>query len=47
MIFSSEPGIYIEGLSGFRHSDIVLITENGNETLTKYPKDLKNMIITI
>ncbi|SKC76121.1 M24 family metallopeptidase [Maledivibacter halophilus] len=47
MIFSSEPGIYIEGLSGFRHSDIVLITEEGNEVLTKYPKDLKNMIINI
>jgi Xaa-Pro dipeptidase len=47
MIFSSEPGIYIEGLSGFRHSDIVLITENGNETLTKYPKELKDIIIKI
>lgn len=47
MIFSSEPGIYIEGLSGFRHSDIVLITDNGGEVLTKYPKDLENMIVSI
>lgn len=47
MVFSSEPGIYIEGLSGFRHSDIVLITDNGGEVLTKYPKDLESMIVSI
>jgi len=47
MIFSSEPGIYIEGLSGFRHSDIVLITDKGSQVLTKYPKDLENMIVKI
>ncbi|MDF2520692.1 MAG: aminopeptidase family protein [Clostridia bacterium] len=47
MVFSSEPGIYIEGLSGFRHSDNILITEDGCEVLTKYPKDLESMIISI
>jgi len=47
MIFSSEPGIYIEGLSGFRHSDNILITEDGCEVLTKYPKDLESCIVQI
>jgi len=47
MIFSSEPGIYIEGLSGFRHSDTVLITEDGCEVLTKFPKDLEYCTINI
>lgn len=40
MILSCEPGIYIEGLAGFRHSDTVLVTESDPLILTKYPKDL-------
>lgn len=47
MIFSSEPGIYIEGFSGFRHSDIVWVTEKGPEILTKYPKNLESLIVEI
>lgn len=47
MVFSSEPGIYIEGLSGFRHSDTVVITEEGCEVLTKYPKDIDSMTIRV
>jgi Xaa-Pro dipeptidase len=47
MVFSSEPGIYIEGLAGFRHSDIVIITDSGCEVITKYPKDLESVIIKI
>lgn len=47
MVFSSEPGIYIDGFSGFRHSDIVVITEKGCEVLTQYPKDLESMIIDL
>lgn len=47
MIFSSEPGIYIEGLAGFRHSDTVLITKTGSEAITKFPKDLNNTVIPL
>ena len=39
--FSIEPGIYIKGEIGIRIEDLVIVTENGCEVLTKYPKDLQ------
>jgi len=47
MVLSSEPGIYEEGLSGFRHSDTVLVTEKEPEVLTKYSKELENLVIEV
>lgn len=44
MVFTVEPGIYVRGLGGFRHSDTVLVTENGMEMLTYYPRDFASMI---
>jgi Xaa-Pro dipeptidase len=46
MILSCEPGIYVPGFAGFRHSDTVLITEKGSEVITKYPRDLKSLTIS-
>ncbi len=40
MIFSIEPGIYIEGEFGVRIEDLVLVTKDGCEILNHYPKDL-------
>jgi Xaa-Pro dipeptidase len=37
MCFSDEPGIYIYGEIGVRHEDIIFITENGAENMTKWP----------
>jgi Xaa-Pro dipeptidase len=37
MIVSIEPGIYVEGVGGYRHSDTVLVTDSGYELLTKAP----------
>ena len=34
MLTSVEPGLYVNGIGGFRHSDTVLITEIGIEVLT-------------
>ncbi len=45
MVLSVEPGIYVPGLGGFRHSDTVLVTETGNERLTTYPRDLEALVI--
>lgn len=46
MVVSIEPGIYIEGVGGFRHSDTVLITKNGYDILTNCPDELKDLIFT-
>ena len=45
MVFTVEPGLYIPGLGGFRHSDTILVTEGGNERLTYYPRDLPSLTI--
>ena len=47
MIISIEPGIYIEGQGGFRHSDTVLITETGNVRLTRTPDTLSELTIPL
>ncbi|MDI6893980.1 MAG: Xaa-Pro peptidase family protein [Bacillota bacterium] len=44
MVFSVEPGIYVPGLGGFRHSDTVLVTDRGIEVLTYYPRDLESLV---
>ena len=44
-VFSIEPGIYIPGKAGYRHSDTILITESGVELITYYPRDLESLII--
>lgn len=45
MVFSVEPGIYVPGLGGYRHSDTVLVRENGIELLTKFPDNLEELTI--
>lgn len=47
MIISDEPGLYVPGYGGFRHSDTLVITETGNRRLTHYPRDLESSIIPI
>jgi len=45
MVFTVEPGLYAPELGGFRHSDTVLVTDDGIETLTYYPRDLESLTI--
>jgi Xaa-Pro dipeptidase len=47
MVLSVEPGIYVPGLGGFRHSDTVAITQDGIELMTRYPRDLDSLICGI
>jgi Xaa-Pro dipeptidase len=44
MVFTVEPGLYSPRLGGFRHSDTVLVTDDGTEILTYYPRDLASLI---
>jgi Xaa-Pro dipeptidase len=44
MAFSIEPGIYIPGVGGFRHSDTVLITSDGCRLITEYPRDMESLL---
>jgi Xaa-Pro aminopeptidase len=37
---SVEPGIYVPGVGGVRIEDLVLVTGNGCERLTQFPKEL-------
>jgi Xaa-Pro aminopeptidase len=45
MVFTVEPGLYAPELGGFRHSDTVLVNEDGMEMLTYYPRDLESLTI--
>jgi len=45
MLFTVEPGLYVPGLGGFRHSDTILVTEAGPAFLTDYPRDLASLIL--
>ena len=47
MVFTVEPGLYAPDLGGFRHSDTVLVTEDGIEILTYYPRDLASLVIPV
>lgn len=38
MIFSIEPGIYLEGRFGVRVEDLVLVTDTGCEVLNHAPR---------
>lgn len=44
MAFSIEPGIYIPDVGGFRHSDTVILTSEGCEVITDYPRDIESLI---
>jgi Xaa-Pro aminopeptidase len=39
-VITLEPGTYRQGFGGVRLEDLVLVTEDGGETLTKFPYEL-------
>lgn len=45
MVFSCEPGLYVPGYGGFRHSDTIVVTRNGKEFITKYPRTLEDLTV--
>ncbi len=47
MCFTVEPGIYVEGLGGFRLSDTLVVTETGFELITYYPRAIDMVLCDI
>jgi Xaa-Pro dipeptidase len=47
MVFTIEPGLYSTDIGGFRHSDTVLVTDDGIDILTSYPKDIASLTIAV
>ena len=47
MVFTIEPGVYSPTVGGFRHSDTVVVTPDGIEVLTDYPKDIESLTIEL
>ncbi len=45
MVFTIEPGVYSSEIGGFRHSDTVVVTADGIDVLTSYPKDIESLTI--
>jgi Xaa-Pro dipeptidase len=45
MVFTIEPGLYDDAIGGFRHSDTVVVRNDGIELLTDYPRDLKSLTL--
>jgi Xaa-Pro aminopeptidase len=46
-VFSSEPGIYIWGVGGFRHDDTVIVGDTRPEVITKRSKRLEDQIVPV
>ncbi len=40
-VLTVEPGLYMPGLGGVRHEDVVVVTRTGVRQLTKHPKPLE------
>jgi len=47
MFYTIEPGVYLPGVGGFRQSDTVMTTENGNAVLTTGPESLDELTLPI
>src|SRR5262249_36200257 len=45
MVFTVDPGIYYAELGGFRHSDTVVVTEDGCRVMTNYPRKLEDLTV--
>jgi Xaa-Pro dipeptidase len=47
MVFTIEPGLYAAEIGGFRHSDTVVVTPDGIDILTDYPRDIESLTIPV
>ena len=47
MVFTIEPGLYDAQVGGFRHSDTVVVTAEGLDILTDYPRDIESLTLPL
>lgn len=47
MVVSNEPGIYVPGHAGYRISDSMLVTPDGAQPFTSYPRALADVVIPV
>jgi Xaa-Pro dipeptidase len=45
MVISIEPGLYEQGVGGYRHSDTVLVTTDGHRCMTQAPRDIGSLTL--
>ena len=45
MVFTVEPGVYVPGIGGVRIEDMVLVTAEGHQVMTKIPKMFRNILL--
>jgi Xaa-Pro aminopeptidase len=46
MVFNVEPAIYLDGMGGLRHCDMVAVTEHGMELLTPFHSALVELTLS-
>ena len=46
-VYSSEPGIYLYGVGGFRHDDTVIVGKDAPEVITQRSKCLDDQIVPV
>ena len=47
MVFTIEPGVYVAGVGGFRHSDTIVVRPDGIEVITDYPSDIESLSLPL
>ncbi len=45
MVFTIEPGIYLSGIGGFRHSDTLFVSDEGPVLMTDSPLELEELVM--
>lgn len=44
MVYTIEPGVYVPGVGGFRHSDTVILTKEGSYSITQSPREVEDLL---
>jgi Xaa-Pro aminopeptidase len=46
-LYTVEPALFVPEVGGFRHSDTIVVREDGAERLTYYPRDIEELIVPV